>query len=224
MKRLASRDCQHAIALLCLLLSVFSLSVAAATPPTTRPYPGKPYGQSPHAIPGVIQAVQYDIAPDAANDITFHYSGGAKKTDLRTTNDGIGLARFGRGHVTTTGQPEDPQQTYLGWTQTGQWMKYTVRVNQAATYRFGGHFAVARKDARLSLVFSPSSGQAPIKAGPVSLPTTADFQPGVEVYHVWETLDNLAEITLPAGDYILTITLDNAGGANLNAFTFTIQK
>lgn len=194
-----------------------------AAPTTQGAYTGKPYGGTPREIPGVIQAEHYDVAPDGTEDITFHYKGGGKKSDLRTTNDAIGLAKFGAGHMNTKGDAEDPKQIYLGWTQTGQWMKYTVHVKDAATYRIGGHFAVAGKNAKLSVVFTPTATGAPINIAALNVPTTAGFQPGVEVYHVWEKLDDLAEVTLPAGDYVMTVTLDNADGINLDYFSLTAK-
>ena len=60
-----------------------------------------------------------------------------------------------------------------------------------------------------------------ITTGPVEIPTTAGFQPGVEVYHVWETLDHLAEIKLPAGTYVMMFKIENNAGLNLDYFSFT---
>ena len=183
----------------------------------TNGYVGKPYGGQPQSIPGVIQAEHYDVAPgDVVDGITFHYQGQARKSDFRPTADGIGLAQFGKGHVTVDGSPEDPTQVYLGWTQTGEWMKYSVHVTASGTYRIGGHFAAAATNAKLSVTFSPA-----LKTGPFNVPTTAGRQPGVEVYHVWERLDDLAEITLPTGDYVMTLKLEEAGGLNIDCLSFT---
>ena len=169
-------------------------------------------------IPGIIQAEEYDIAPAGVDGVTFHYGGPTRNAHLRTTGDGIALARFGAGHVNLKGEPENPDQIYVGWTQTGQWMKYSVHVQQTGTYRLGGHFAAGGKDAILSVTFTPE-----IKTGPMAIPTTAGYQPGVEVYHVWETLDDLADIRLPAGDYVMTIKVENAGGMNIDYLSFALN-
>jgi hypothetical protein len=179
-------------------------------------YSGKPYGGEARPIPGLIQAEHYDISPGGVDGTTFHYNGPARNGNLRTTGDAIALARFGEGHVSIRGQPEDPDQVYVGWTQTGQWMKYSVHVKETATYRLGGHFAAGGNDATLSVSFTPE-----LKTGPLAIPTTAGYQPGIEVYHVWETLDNLAKIKLDAGDYVMTVKIENAGGMNIDYLSFT---
>jgi hypothetical protein len=199
----------------------FTLFVAALSPSfgqdAAKPYTGKPYNGAPFAIPGTIQAEQYDIAPDAANDVTFHYNGKIAQTPNRKSPDSIGVAGFGNGHVSTAGKPEAKEQVYVGWTQPGEWLKYTVKVAEPGTYVFGGKLAAGNKGAKISATFTPE-----ITTGPVEIPTTAGFQPGVEVYHVWETLDHLAEVKLPAGTYVMTIRIEGkVAGMNFDYFTFT---
>jgi len=180
-------------------------------------YTGKPYGGQPHVIPGIIQAEHYDVAPTNMDGITFHYNRPARKTAFRTTDDCIGLTRYGNGHVTIAAEPEDPGQVYLGYTHAGEWVKYSVHVTEPGTYQFGGKFASGFTNAFISLTFTPE-----IKTGPVNIPTTAGYQPGVEVYHVWEKLDHLAEIKLPAGDFVMTVKIEDehAGGLNIDYFSF----
>jgi hypothetical protein len=191
----------------------FSLAASAQ-----EEYAGKPYGGQPQKIPGIIQAEHYDVAPTNADGITFHYNRPARKTNFRTGDDSIGLTRFGNGHVSIAGAPEDPAQVYLGYTHAGEWVKYTVHVAEPGTYQIGGKFAVAFTNSVISLTFTPE-----IKTGPIHIPPTADYQPGVEVYHVWETLDHLAEIELPAGNFVMTLKIENEqnGEMNIDYLTFT---
>jgi hypothetical protein len=196
---------------------------AAATPTTSAStismpagYTGKPYPGATNEIPGIIQAESYDVAPDNKADVTWHYGSGGKKNDCRTTGDSIGLAKFGGGHVNTKGDAEKQDQIYLGWTQSGEWMKYTVHVKEAGTYKIGGKFASGGKESKISIKFSPDDVTRPL-----AIPTTAGFQPSVEVYHVWLTSENLAEVTLPAGDTVMTVTLDKADGLNVDFISFT---
>jgi len=183
----------------------------AAADPT---YAGKPFSGAPISIPGTVQAEDYDISPAAVNNVTFHYDGRIGTSEVRTTPDSIGLARFGAGHVSTTGEKQDPVGAYVGWTQTGEWWKYSLTVKQAGTYFVGGHFAAGGKGAQIS--FSFDSGAT---TGPLDIPTTAGFQPGVEVYHVWESLDKLATVSLPAGPVVMTVKIEKNAGLNLDYFT-----
>jgi len=179
-------------------------------------YAGKPETGSPQAIPGIIPAPAYDQAPAGANGITFSYHGSSTKTAYRTGDDSIGLAAFGNGHVSTTGAPEKPDQVYVGWTEPDEWLKYTVRVAETGTYVIGGKFAAGSKGATLTFTFTPE-----LTTGEIEIPTTAGFQPGKEVYHVWEKLDHLKEMTLPAGIYVMTVKIGKVAGLNLESFSFT---
>ena len=210
------------LACLCYAPSLSRGEDSGASSATTPAYAGRPYAGKIAAIPGTIQAEAYDAAPGGAKGVTFNYNGQTKQSPWRTTPDSIGLANFGRGHVTTSGQPEAPGQVYAGWTHVGEWWKYTVKVAAKGTYRIGGHFASGSKNSRLLFSFAPQSSSEPAVATEALLiPTTAGFQPGVEVYHVWETLDDIGEVTLPPGVYILTVEIKNEAGLNLDYFTFT---
>ena len=204
------------IAAILLAPVVSSAAKPAKTTGVPADYKGKPYGKEPIAVPGTIKATEYDVAPDGANDITFHYKSGGKAGSVRTTKDCIGLAGFDKSHVTIKGEPEKTEQTYLGWTEGGEWTKYTLNVKEAGTYLVGGHFAAGSKGGKVSLTFS--NGAA---TGPLEIPTTAGYQPGREVYHVWEQLDNLAEIKLDAGETVMTFKIEVPGGFNIESITLT---
>ena len=179
-------------------------------------YKGKPYQGVMLEIPGIIQAEAYDVAPNNAPGITFGDQQIPKKTPLRVTEDSVGIGKFGQGHVTIKNEPEAPEQVYVGWTSPGHWWKYTVHVKEAGTYLIGTHIAAGRPGAKLSISFSPQ-----ITTGPLDIPTTAGFVPGVEVYHVWEKLDHLAEVKLPAGDCVMTVKVEAVGGMNIDYLSFT---
>lgn len=192
-----------------------SIAAAPAVPPSGA-YTGTPFGGTAQRIPGTIEIERYDVAPGNQDGITFHYSGQPKASPFRPAGDAIGLAVFGQGHVTIDGKPEAADQVYAGWTQGGEWFRYTIEVAEAGTYLIGGHVAAGGGNGKLSISFGPS-----LTTGPLPIPTTAGHQPGVEVYHVWERLDHLAELTLPAGQAVMTVKIENAGGLNLDSLTFT---
>jgi hypothetical protein len=176
-------------------------------------YAGKPETGMPLTIPGTIRAVDYD---EGGESVAFSSGNTPKQTEIRKGADSIGLAGFGRGHVSTAGAAEAPDQVYVGWTGPGEWLKYTVKVAEAGTYVIGAKVAAGSTGATLTFSFGPD-----VTTGEVEIPTTAGFQPGVEVYHVWETLDHLKEITLPAGICVMTVKIGATAGLNLESFTLT---
>jgi hypothetical protein len=199
-----------------------SLSTGLVLADAPAKYAGLPYQGKPISLPGIVQAEEYDIAPDANSGVTFNYNRPGNKNDVRKTPDAIGMARCGQGHVSIKGEPQDPNGAYLGWTQDGEWTKYSVHVSESGVYRFGGQFAAAGKDAKLSATFTPLAvNGAEITTGAVEIPTTDGYQPDVEVYHVWEKLDGVAEINLPRGDYLLMVKIEKNAGLNLDYFSFT---
>ena len=94
---------------------------------------------------------------------------------------------------------------------------YNWAFTEPGTYVFGGKFAAGNKGAKISVTFSPDA-----VIGPVEIPTTAGFQPGVEVYHVWENLDHLGEVKLPAETFVMTVKIESpVSGMNFDHFTLT---
>ena len=153
-----------------------------------------PYGGTPAAIPGTVQAENYDLGGQGVAYNVTSING----TSNNYRSDGVDL------EVTTdTGGGYD-----LGWTASGQWFKYTVNVATTATYTVT--FRVAALDAVTgALHISNSSGTN--LSGSVNVPATGGWQ-------TWENVT--ATVTLPAGQQTLTIDQDNAGW-NLNYLTFT---
>ena len=186
-------------------------------PGAPKQYPGKPYNGTPALLPGTIQAKDYDIAPYGANNITFSWQGNTTQGPYRTSPDSIGIAEMNSDAVDIDGKSEKPGQVYIGWTQTGQWMRYTVRVAETGTYIIGAKLAAGATGAKISFTFTPNKNTT----GPIEIPTTAGHVPNVEVYHVWEKLDHLAEINLTAGLHILTVKVEDVAGLNFATFTFT---
>ncbi|HEX4085676.1 MAG TPA: hypothetical protein VHY22_12240 [Chthoniobacteraceae bacterium] len=205
--------------LLCLLTSLSHPCLAADS------YKGRPYGEKPLAIPGTIEARYYDVAPGNVNGIAYNRKGTARSGPERTTGDCIGLGRIDSSHVSVDGQKETPGGIYVGWTDVGDWWNYTVQVGQDGTYNVGAKLAAGARGAKLSVTFLPLNPPgAPITTGPVEIPTTAGRQPGVEVYHVWETLPKLAQVRLARGLYVMTVKVEAVAGMNIADYTVTAAR
>ncbi|HEV3306661.1 MAG TPA: carbohydrate-binding protein [Candidatus Sulfotelmatobacter sp.] len=153
-----------------------------------------PYGGTPAAIPGTVQAENYDTGGQGVGYNVTSTNGTAN--NYRT--DGVDL------EVTTdTGGGYD-----LGWTASGQWFRYTVNVATAGTYTVT--FRIAAINA-VTDAFHISNSSGSNLTGSVNVPATG----------AWQTWTNVtATVTLPAG--VQTLTLDqDAAGWNINYFAFT---
>ena len=151
-----------------------------------------PYGGTAAAVPGTVQAENYDTGGQGVAYNVTSTNGSANSyrsdgVDLETTSD--------------TGGGDD-----LGWTASGQWFKYTVKVATAGTYTIT--FRVASETA-ISDAFHISNSSGTNLTGSVAVPHTGAYQNWTNV---------LATVTLPAGQQTLTFNQDT-GGWNLNYFS-----
>lgn len=206
-----------------LALAISLLTALPLCKAADETYTGTPYGGKPQEIPGVIHSQNYDVAPGNAMDITQHRKGTPKAGPARTTGDCIGFGGFDASHYNAKGEKLKPGGYYVGWTDAGDWWKYTVKVNEAGTYDFGGHMAAGNgAGAKISVTFTPvNPAGAPIASGVIDVPTSVGLVPGVETYHVWQDLPKLAQIKLTPGLYVMTVKIEAVGGMNLDTYTLT---
>src|SRR5262249_29834540 len=153
-----------------------------------------PFGGTPAAIPGTVQAENYDTGGQGVAYNVTSINGTANNyrsdgVDLEVTTD------TGGGHN-------------LGWTAKGQWFKYTVNVNAAGPSQVT--FPVAALSA-VTDAFPIATSSGTNLSGNINVPATGAWQAWINV---------TASITLPAGQQVLTIDQDNPGW-NANFLTFT---
>ncbi|WP_194905659.1 carbohydrate-binding protein [Catenulispora rubra] len=151
-----------------------------------------PYGGTPAALPGTLQAENYDTG---GQGVAYSVAGTNGSANSYRT-DGVDLEA-----TTDTGGGYD-----VGWTASGQWFKYTVNVASAGTYSVGLRLA-APNAVTDGLHIADSAGTN--LSGNIDVPATGGWQN-------WTTVS--ASVTLPAGRQTLTIFQDN-GGWNINDLT-----
>ena len=158
-----------------------------------------PYGGTAAAVPGTVQAANYDTGGQgvAYNVTSVNGNGTSYRSDgvdLETTADTQDTTPAGGGYD-------------LGWTAAGQWFKYTVNVATARTYTVSLRLA-SPNGVTDGLHIASSSGAN--LSGNINVPDTGGWQ-------TWTTVT--ATVTLPAGQQTLTIDQDN-GGWNIHQLTF----
>jgi carbohydrate binding protein with CBM6 domain len=176
--------------------ALFALALAglSAAGPAARAATEGPYGGTAAAVPGTVQAENYDTGGQG----TAYNVTSVNGTANGYRSDGVDLEA-----TTDTGGGDD-----LGWTAAGQWFKYTVNVATAGTYTVGLRLA-APNAVTDGLHIASSAGTN--LSGNVNVPATGGYQD-------WTTVN--ATVTLPAGTQTLTVDQDNAGW-NINYLTFT---
>jgi hypothetical protein len=153
-----------------------------------------PYGGTPAAVPGTVQAANYDTGGQGVAYNVTSVNGTANSyrpdgVDLETCSD--------------TGCGYD-----IGWTAAGQWFKYTVNVATAGTYTVSLRLA-SPNGVSDALHVANSAGTN--LSGAVNAPSTGGWQ-------TWTTVTT--SVTLPAGVQTLTLDQDN-GGWNIHSMAFT---
>ena len=153
----------------------------------------QPYGGTAAAVPGTVQAENYDTGGQGVAYNVTSTNGSANSY----RSDGVDLEA-----TTDTGGGYD-----LGWTAAGQWFKYTVNVATAGTYTVGLRLA-APTAVTDGLHIANSAGTN--LSGDVTAPATGGYQ-------TWTTVS--VTVTLSAGVQTLTVDQDHAGW-NINYLTF----
>jgi hypothetical protein len=152
------------------------------------------YGGTAAAVPGTVQAANYDTGGQGLGYNVTSINGTADSY----RSDGVDLEA-----CTDTGCGYD-----IGWTATGQWFNYTVNVATAGSYTVSLRLS-SPSGVTDGLHIANSSGAS--LSGDINVPATAAWQ-------TWTTVT--ATVTLPAGLQTLTIYQDN-GGWNIHQLTFS---
>lgn len=168
----------------CLLAA---LAVGCATASSGIPFPGpsRPYGGSPHVIPGLIEAEHYDEGGP-----------GEAYQDADETNRGADYRGVTQVDIE---QRADASNGYgIGWTRAGEWLAYTVLVRDSGTYTV--EFPVASN--RQGGIFHLEMNGVDV-TGPIRIPDTGG----------WTTLEMIRKdnVRLEPGLYVMRLVMDENG-------------
>ncbi|HEX4288703.1 MAG TPA: glycoside hydrolase family 3 C-terminal domain-containing protein, partial [Trebonia sp.] len=169
----------------------FTLSSGGGGSGGTTPPGDAPFGGTSAAVPGTVQAANYDTG---GQGVAYNVTA-ANGTANSYRSDGVDLA--------TTADTQDasaPGGAYdIGWTNPGQWFNYTVNVATAGTYTVS--FRVASPYGITDALHITNSSNVNL-TGSVAVPNTGG-------YETWTTVT--ANVTLPAGVQTLTVDQDSNG-------------
>lgn len=204
---------------------------------TTSTYQGKPftdqvYTKGIQTIPGHLECEYFDLGGEG---ISYH--------DTDSTNSGSGALNPVDGsylhefriheavdisYVKFSDQAIDnnpfnfvepiENQLYVGWTEPGEWLKYTVDVKKTGTYQLGLMYT-SNQDGAISI----SVNDADI-TGEIFIPNTyvAEDSLAWRQWHHWNYLGNMARVELKEGIQVLTLHTIDIGQMNYEHIDFTL--
>jgi hypothetical protein len=111
-------------------------------------------------------------------------------------------------------------QLYVGWTNPGEWINYTVDVKQTGSYQVGLMFTSNRGgEIGLTVDMSKDTLKMQIPSTFVAADTVAWRQ-----WHHWNYLGNLGKIELKKGLHVLTLSTIKNGQMNYNYLDFKMIR
>ncbi|HEY4323502.1 MAG TPA: carbohydrate-binding protein [Mucilaginibacter sp.] len=112
--------------------------------------------------------------------------------------------------------PRDMDKLYVGWTKPGEWINYTIKVNESRNYKIGLMYT-ANGDGAISLDVDGKD-----VTGSLKVPSTHDDRDTVQwrQWHHWNKVDSLGTVKIKKGMHILTLYVVANGNMNFDYLEF----
>jgi len=186
----------HLITLFLIILFTFSFTASTFTR-TAASGDGNPYSGTPAAIPGRVEAENYNTGGEG---IAYHDNEAANQGGAYRPTEGVDIEP-----CTDTSCGYD-----VGWTVTGEWEKYTVNVSSSGVYNLDFRVASAQSGATFHLEVDSANVTATL-----TVPNTGGWQ-------TWATVSKTS-VSLSSGQHVLCLYMDN-GGSNFNWINFILVQ
>jgi hypothetical protein len=197
-------------------------------------YKGKAWKESPQQIPGKIECEWYDQGGEA---IAYHdkdpINNGSGKLNPANGNfmnefrmtEGVDISYTKFREPAIDNSPFNmveplKDQFYVGWTEPGEWINYTVKVHKTGIYSIGLMFT-ASGDGSISLEMDGMS-----LTGELKIPSTRNEKEPVawRQWHHWNRIDSLTTVKLIKGIHLLTLKTVTNGNMNYDFINFVSIK
>lgn len=153
--------------------------------------PRTPYGKGT-TLPGILELEHFD---EGGPGVAYHDASDSNAGGAARPHEAVDLGAMEGGGVS------------LGWTEPGEWLEYTVRVEKAGVYTLVGRGASATNGGRIRV----TSSNAPDQSAEIVIPPTNGWHHFVD--------SEPAVMELPQGEQILRVEI-LAGGFNLDRIEF----
>ena len=163
--------------------------------------PRSPYKDVVATLPGTIEAENFDAG---AEGMSYH--------DTDTKDDGDGKYRTNGGGVDIV---KGNGGFAIGYTNTGEWLEYTVDVAEAGTYAFDAVVSSGATNSSFSLALNTDEGLTDLTPS-IAVPCITSND-----WNTYSTVHGRLSLPLEAGRQIIRI---NITGANCNIDKIKLQR
>jgi Carbohydrate binding module (family 6) len=218
-----------------MLASLWPISPAHCQPArySGTPFHDSVYNSGPQKIPGRVQCAYFDLGGEG---VAYHNTDSVNKGSgmLNPANgsylnefrmkEAIGTS-YVKYHDAIDDNPFDlvkpaEGQLYVGWTNPGEWINMTVRVERAGVYEVDLLYTSNRGGSiSLDLDGRPLLPAVDI----ISTRNAAETVPWRQWHH-WNLMRNIATVRLPQGKSVLTLNIVSEGNMNLAYLDFRAKE
>ena len=152
-------------------------------------------------LPGTIQAEDFDEGPEG---IAYHDSNSDSEGDAsgyRSDGSGVDIVQGNGGYA-------------IGYTSTGEWMEYTVNVNEAGVYTYTAYVSSGVNSSSFSLSLS-NNGTLTDLTGTLNVPQTGDNN-----WSNYTTMSGRLKVALKEGKNIIRLNI-NGSSCNIDKIVFS---
>ncbi len=167
---------------------------------TTPPTPQSAFGGTPWAVPGKIEAENFDVPGTGKENRTYNENDSENhgNSDYRD-GTGVDIYKKATGYI-------------VGYNQEGEWLEYTVDVKEAGEYTFFAAVASANET---------SGFQMSLDGKNITDVISVPKNDGEDNYDDYSKVS--ADVTLPAGEHVLRFTVTGSW-MDVDYFTFVKGK
>ncbi len=193
-------------------------------------YDGKAFQKS-QIIPGRVRCEYYDLGgegityhdKDSSNSGSGNLNKGTDSLSIFRINEAVDIS-FTKFHDQIDNSPysivqPEENHLYLGWTEPGEWTKYTVEVKSSGVYQLSIMYT-AYDDGQIGLAIDDSEELVKI-----NIPSTYNAADTIKwrQWHHWNFLVEAGEITLEKGTHILALHTLIKGHMNYDFIDFKLK-
>ena len=208
--------------LLFLLLLAAIASCSSSVKYSGLPYTDSEYKAGMQTIPGRIYCAYYDLGGEgvAYHDDSKENHGSGELNPVNGTylhsfrvDESVDISYTKSNDIDNSmfNFVEPPMDVlYVGWTNPGEWTKYTVDVKETGKYRIGLMYT-SNRGGKISISIDDKD-----VTGPLNVPSTYRDDDPVDwrQWHHWNKIDDITEITLKKGSHVLTLHTVEEGQMN----------